>query len=79
MWGNLFTTKARCGECGDIVTATSDTKWTECTCGATAVMGKSFSRVRGKNYTDMTKHDFSEVPEHRGWDDEPRNKKENDA
>jgi hypothetical protein len=66
---NVFKNKIKCNKCGDILFSDSDTKWTECSCGATSVMGKSFWRVRGKDYTDVGRVDFNDVPEHRGFDE----------
>ena len=67
---NLFKeVKVKCGYCQNIIVSVSDNQWVECPCGKTKVMGKSFKRIAGDNYVDLTLLDFTDVPEHRGWDD----------
>lgn len=57
--------KVRCNLCNDIIVSTSDSEWTECTCGSTRVLGKnSFIKIDGKNYTDLTIYDFDKLPPH---------------
>lgn len=65
---DVFINKVKCNECGDIIIPESDSKWTECSCGETAVMGKSFLRIKGKNYKDLSRMNFDDVPEHKAWD-----------
>lgn len=72
---NLFKeVKIKCNHCGDIITSKSDTDWTMCQCEKTKVMGKSFKRVSGNNYTDLSVLDYTDVPPHRGWDDKKEEK-----
>jgi hypothetical protein len=60
--------KIRCNVCNSVVVSKSDTTWTDCPCGSCSVMGlKSFIKKKG-NCTDLSTMDFSQVPEHRGWD-----------
>jgi hypothetical protein len=75
MW-RVFYNKIRCNTCGDIIKSDSDTVWTECTCGESAVMGKTFKKIKGKNITDMSKMDFANVPAHKGWDEKLEQKGE---
>ena len=57
--------KARCGFCNDIVISTSDSEWSECSCGSTKIMGKhSFVRISGKKYTDLTVYNYEDLPPH---------------
>lgn len=68
MW-NVFKNKVRCLSCGDVLIPDSDKEWTICSCGELKIMGKSFLRINGTNYENLTKLKFDDVPEHRGWDD----------
>lgn len=65
---DVFKNKVRCNECNDVIIPNSDSKWTTCSCGETSVMGLSFLRIKGNNYTDMSKTDFENVPPHKEWD-----------
>lgn len=68
MW-NAFKNKVQCLTCNDIIIPDSDKEWTECSCGDTKVMGKSFLRISGKNYKDLSTMNFKDIPPHKGWDD----------
>lgn len=54
--------KIKCKLCKDIITSNSDSEWTECSCGETAVMGKSFLRIKGKNFENLSTTDTSKLP-----------------
>ncbi len=61
--------KIKCNYCGTVIVSHSDKEWVSCPCEKTKVMGKSFKRIASDNYTDLSVLDFTNVPEHRGWDD----------
>lgn len=68
--------KVKCNHCNTIVVSKSETEWTECPCGQTAVMGiKSFMRTKGDNYTDLSILSFDKVPPFLGWDSKPEDYK----
>lgn len=71
MW-DVFKNKIQCLECNDIVVPESDTEWAECMCGETKVMGKSFLRIKGKNYKDLSTMNFKNIPPHKGWNDDKK-------
>lgn len=66
---DVFKNKVRCEDCGDIIIPESDKEWTECSCGSTKVMGKSFLRIQGENYKDLSRFNYEDIPEHRDWDE----------
>lgn len=71
-WGVFKIVKVKCNLCNDIVISRSDKDWSSCSCGSTKVMGvKSFKRIDGNDYTDLSVLDFSNVPEHRDWEAKP--------
>jgi hypothetical protein len=56
---NLFKeVKAKCNHCGDIIISKSDTQWTMCQCEKTKIMGKTFKRMSGDNFTDLSVIDY---------------------
>lgn len=65
---NVFKNKVKCNVCGDIIIPESNLEWTGCSCGATYVMGKDFLRIKGANYTNLSKTEFDDVPPHKEWD-----------
>lgn len=67
--------RIKCNECNDVLISSSDKEWVECSCGSTKVMGKSFIRISGKNYTNLSIIDETNVPPHRGWDSKPEENK----
>lgn len=67
-WG-VIKAKVKCNDCGDVIEPTSNHKFTECSCGATKIKGKGMFRIiEGKNYQDLSKADFKNVPPHKEWD-----------
>jgi hypothetical protein len=71
-WTNtVFRPKLRCKSCGDIVLPNSDpNEWSYCKCEKIGLFGKGTAYiVNGKDYEDLSYIDFSEVPEHKGWND----------
>jgi len=76
-WGVFKQVKARCDDCNTVVISKSDTEWTSCPCEKLRLMGvKSFCRIDGDNYTDLSVMDFSEVPEHKDWNAKQEDKTE---
>lgn len=62
-YGIFKEVKIKCNVCNTIVTSTSATKWDECPCGQSAVMGlHSFIRQRG-NCTDLSVMDYGSIPD----------------
>jgi predicted RNA-binding Zn-ribbon protein involved in translation (DUF1610 family) len=66
MWGS-FRPKAKCKSCGDVIESISETTWKECSCGDTKIMGKSYYRISGNNWEDVSDIDTTKIPEHKGF------------
>lgn len=62
--------KIRCDECGEVLISKSDTQWITCSCEGVSVLGKSFRKIKGSKYTDLTLLNTENVPEHAGWKDD---------
>lgn len=63
---NIFKeVKVKCELCNEIIISTSDTEWSECSCGSTKVIGKhSFVKIQGKKYKDLSVYNFEDLPPH---------------
>lgn len=61
MFGTLKP-RIKCNLCKDIITSSSDSDWTECSCGETAIRGKSFIQIKGKDYENLSSVDTSKLP-----------------
>lgn len=65
VWGAI-TAKAKCNVCDDVITATSNTEFVECSCGSTRVKGiDTFKIIEGSDYKDLTDVNFDNVPPHK--------------